>query len=193
MDNNVSLVVCKRYSVPTSGTRPLCECRVALKKDTKAVRWDETAFGVKQWQAIRAVVPTTQYFTTHSARHCFTPNRVSSHITSFVPIYGKKRSQDTVSQNFFPAMIKRSTQLDQTENFLSKNWKPKQSTAFRVIWHVYCTPMRARRISMRSMRGALIAEIEKPLLCTVADVLQLFSLPPLPRRQSVDRFSGNIF
>ena len=29
-------------------------------------------------------VPTTQYFMTHAARHCFTPNRVSSHLTSFV-------------------------------------------------------------------------------------------------------------
>ena len=36
------------------------------------------------WQAICAIVPTTQYVMTHAARHCFTPNRDSSHLTSFV-------------------------------------------------------------------------------------------------------------
>ena len=50
------------------------------------MRWDETRCGVKQWRAIRAVVPTTQYFMTHPARHCFTPNRVSSHFTCFVVV-----------------------------------------------------------------------------------------------------------
>ena len=33
-----------------------------------------------------AVIPTTQYFMTHAARHCFTPNTVSSHFPSFVCI-----------------------------------------------------------------------------------------------------------
>ena len=40
--------------------------------------------GVKQWQAICAIASTTQYFMSHTARHCFTPNAVSSHLPSFV-------------------------------------------------------------------------------------------------------------
>ena len=50
----------------------------------KEVRWDETALDVKQWQAVCAIAPTSQYFMTHTARHCFTPNAVSSRLTSFV-------------------------------------------------------------------------------------------------------------
>ena len=70
---------CEIYRIKT-GFFP--ELRV--EKSTKEVRWDETRFGVKQWQVIRAVVSTTQYFMTHAARHCFTPNRVSSHLTSLI-------------------------------------------------------------------------------------------------------------
>ena len=33
------------------------------------------------------VVPTIQYFMTHTARHCFMPNAVSFHLPSFAPIY----------------------------------------------------------------------------------------------------------
>ena len=54
-----------------------------FKRYTKESRWDETALGVKKWQATRAVVPTTQFSMTHSARHCFTPNAASSHLPSF--------------------------------------------------------------------------------------------------------------
>ena len=67
---------------------------------TKEGRWDETAFGVKQWQVVCAVVPTTQYFMTHTARHCFTPNTVSSHLPSFVRTVGSlisPRSRDSIS------------------------------------------------------------------------------------------------
>ena len=46
--------------------------------------WDETAFGVKQWRAIWAIIPTTQYFMTPTARHCFTPNAVSSRLPSLL-------------------------------------------------------------------------------------------------------------
>ena len=50
----------------------------------KERRWDEIEFGAKQWQAVCAIVSTTQSFMTHAACHCFTPNAVSSHLTSFV-------------------------------------------------------------------------------------------------------------
>ena len=53
-------------------------------RTTKARRWDETAFGVKQWQALCAIVSTTQYALTHAACHCFTPKAVSSHLPSLV-------------------------------------------------------------------------------------------------------------
>ena len=53
---------------------------------TKEGRWDEAAFGGKQWRAACAIGPTTQYFLAHAARHCFTPNAVSSHFPSFVRI-----------------------------------------------------------------------------------------------------------
>ena len=59
---------------------------------TKEGKWDEAAFGVKQWQAICAILPTTQYCMTHAAHHCFTPNRVSSHFFSFAPFPTKFRS-----------------------------------------------------------------------------------------------------
>ena len=51
---------------------------------TKEVRWEGTRFGVKQWRAICVIIPTTQCFMTHAARHCFTPNALSSHLTSFL-------------------------------------------------------------------------------------------------------------
>ena len=62
--------------------RSWCCCLFLL--GTKEGRRDEGRFGVEQWRAIRAVVPTSQYFMTHAARHCFTPNAVSSRLTSFV-------------------------------------------------------------------------------------------------------------
>ena len=52
-----------------------------------ALRWNSF---VKQWQAVCATAPTTQCFMTRTARHCFTPNAVSSHFLSFAQ---KKRGE----------------------------------------------------------------------------------------------------
>ena len=66
---------------------------------TKERRWDETTFGMKQWQAARAVALIIENFMTHAARHCFTPNAVSSHLPSFVlffvPSFSRWNSQFT--------------------------------------------------------------------------------------------------
>ena len=49
---------------------------------TKEVRWDETRFGVKQWRAACVIKYRVVGTTARMARHCFTPNRVSSHLIS---------------------------------------------------------------------------------------------------------------
>ena len=49
----------------------------------KEGRWDETALGVKQWRAECVKKYRLVGATARVARHCFTPNRVSSHLTSF--------------------------------------------------------------------------------------------------------------
>ena len=54
------------------------------KKTSVQRKRSETAFGLKQWWAVCAIAPTTQYFMTHAARHCFMPNAVSPHLPSFV-------------------------------------------------------------------------------------------------------------
>ena len=66
----------------------------------KEMRWDETAFGVKQRQAIRAIASITHYSMTHAARHGFTPNVVSSHLPSCVLRFFIKVSEKTSFQNF---------------------------------------------------------------------------------------------
>ena len=53
-------------------------------QDTKEERWDETAFGVKHWRAACVIKYWVVATTAQMACHCFTPNAVSSHLTSFV-------------------------------------------------------------------------------------------------------------
>ena len=65
---------------------------------TKKRRWDEKALGVKQWQAVCAIVPTIQYFMTHAARHCFTPNAVLSRcLLCCVILYDSKAPMSRVA------------------------------------------------------------------------------------------------
>ena len=56
------------------------------KRATKEARWDETAFGVKQWRAACVMKYWVVGTTARMACHCFTPNAVSSYLTSFLYI-----------------------------------------------------------------------------------------------------------
>ena len=49
-----------------------------ILQGTKEGRWDETAFGVKQWRAACVIKHWVVDKTAHTAYHCFTPNAVSS-------------------------------------------------------------------------------------------------------------------
>ena len=49
---------------------------------TKQEKWDETAFSVKQWRAACIIKYWVVSTIAQMARHCFTPNAVSSHLSS---------------------------------------------------------------------------------------------------------------
>ena len=70
-----------------SSARGKVYCYAAIntqKGGTEEGRWDETAFGVEQWQVVEAVVPTSQCFVRHAARRRNAPvsRQTRSYLTS---------------------------------------------------------------------------------------------------------------